>query len=403
MPILAVRPFALLKHRFVRDTLVAILKQISLIVLLIEAIFLGEKFAALFDAVVEHNGRLSDIFLVLMCTSPEVFDLALALALLLAVYQVMLRARENRELLVLAGAGMGTRQLLAVLVAVGGIAQATSMIVSGAIEPAAHYASRVVLFNAQYRALRQGAVAGQFYRFPKHVAFVSTPKGNPSERRLFLEEEHTGGYRVMTADEANLAGPDAHGILTLELLDFNSFDFDSPVSPVSSDRRPSQTCPLCPPQTDDAPPVTMRVKHMTQRVAVDQLVPFDPRGTVTDEWTIFELLGIAPPPVRTGEDTVRVLGDRIARGVLCLLAPFLALTALAFTSRRTQPFAMPAAFLSLMALNLVDTAIVRSASSAGPEVLTIGLLLAAMTALGGLIALLVRVEGQLIRPAMARP
>jgi lipopolysaccharide export system permease protein len=387
---------AFLQHRFVRDTIVGILKQIGLIILLIEAIFLGERFPALFDSVVEHNGRLTDIFLLLLCASPEVFDLALALALLLAVYQVMLRAREDRELLVLSGAGVGTRQFLAVLVIVGGIAQAASMVVSGLLEPAAHYASRVVLYEAQYRALKTGVVSGRFYHFPKHVAFVLTPHSDPTRRHIFLEEQHPGGYRVITANEADLTGPDKHGILSLDLTGFNSFDFNAP-------HYADEKCPLCPSEDDNGPPTTMRVKRVTQRVSVEQLVPFDPRGSTLDEWTLLELLGIAPAPEQPKDDPTRALGDRIARGILCVLAPLLALTALAYTTRRTQPIAMPAAFLSLMGLNLIDTAVVKAVASAGPDLLTVGLFAAGSILLVGLLVLLVRIESRIIRPAMARP
>jgi lipopolysaccharide export LptBFGC system permease protein LptF len=386
---------AFLQHRFVRDTIIAILKQVGLIILLIEAIFLGERFPALFDSVVQHNGRLIDIFLLLLCASPEVFDLALALALLLAVYQVMLRAREDRELLVLSGAGVGTRQFLAVLVFVGAIAQGSSMLVSGLLEPAAHYASRVVLFNAQYRALKTGVVAGRFYRFPKHVAFIMTPHNDPTRRHIFLEEQHPDGYRVITANEANLTGPDKKGVLSLDLTGFNSFDFSAP-------HYSDEKCPLCPSE-GNAPPVSMRVQHVTQRVSVEQLVPFEPRGTTLEEWTLLELLGIAPPPEPAKDDPSKALGDRIARGILCVLAPLLALTALAFTTRRTQPIAMPAAFLTLMGLNLFDTAVVKAASSAGPELLTTGLILGGTAMLIALIVVLVRIESRVIRPAMARP
>jgi lipopolysaccharide export LptBFGC system permease protein LptF len=389
---------AFLQHRFVRDTIVAILQQAGLIILLIEAIFLGERFPALFESVVQHNGRLSDIFLLLACASPEVFDLALALALLLAVYQVMLRAREERELLVLSGAGVGTRQFLTVLVLVGALAQGSSMLVSGLLEPASHYASRVVLFNAQYRALKTGIVSGRFYTFPKHEAFIMTPRNDPTQRHIFLEEEQPSGYRIITANEANLAGPDKHGILSLDLMGFNSFDFNAPH--YSDD---AKKCPLCPSGDNNAPPVTMRVQRVTQRVSVEQLVPFDPRGTTLDEWTLLELIGIAPPPEPAKDDPTKALGDRIARGILCVLAPLLALIALAYTTRRTQPIAMPAAFLSLMGLNLLDSAVVKSASAAGPQVLTIGLVTGGSIMLIALLVLLVRIESRIIRPAMARP
>jgi hypothetical protein len=147
----------------------------------------------------------------------------------------------------------------------------------------------------------------------------------------------------------------------------------------------------------------MRVRRVTQRVSVEQLVPFDPRGTTLDEWTLLELIGIAPAPEPAKDDPTKALGDRIARGILCVLAPLLALMALAYTTRRTQPIAMPAAFLTLMGLNLVDSAVVKTVSSAGPQVLTAGLVAGGSIMLVTLLVLLVRIESRIIRPAMARP
>ncbi|MBV9329998.1 MAG: LptF/LptG family permease [Alphaproteobacteria bacterium] len=391
------QPFALLRQRFFRNTLSSIGIQILLVALLVEAIFLGEKFTALFEDIAARNGRMTDVALLLACTSPEVFDLALALALLLAVYQVLLRARENRELLVVAGAGTGIEQLVAALLSAGVAAFLASVFVSGIVEPAAHYASRVVLFNAEYRALRHGASAGQFYRFPNHVAFIVTPKHRSAERRLFIEEQNPDSYRVMTADGSRIAGPDAKGVLSLELLDYNSFDF------VGAAPAQIQACGAGCGSESVFPPVSMQVKHVTQRVKVEQLIPFDPRGSVVDEWTLLELLGLAPPSSQPGDDRAKALGERIARAMLCFLAPFLALTALAFTTTRSQPFAMPIAFLSLMALNLVASAAVRALARYGMPTLTTCLLTGGALLSLGLISVCVRNDGRILRPAMARP
>ena len=44
-----------------------------------------------------HEADLAGITLVLLCTSTEIFDLALAVAILMASYLTLLRMRENRD------------------------------------------------------------------------------------------------------------------------------------------------------------------------------------------------------------------------------------------------------------------------------------------------------------------
>ena len=129
----------------------------------------------------------------------------------MGVYRVLLRVREDRELLVMAGAGMGIGQVLGMLLGVGIVAQMGSLLVSGALGPASQYAQRVILFNAEYRILRDGGAGGQFYYFPSHVVFASAATKNAAPRHLFIREELADANRVITANQASLTGPDAKG------------------------------------------------------------------------------------------------------------------------------------------------------------------------------------------------
>jgi len=82
------------------------------VIILIEAIFLAEHFTWVFRDAVRHEADLAGIALVLLCTSTEIFDLALAVAILMASYLILLRMRENRELLVLFASVWGLMQFL---------------------------------------------------------------------------------------------------------------------------------------------------------------------------------------------------------------------------------------------------------------------------------------------------
>src|SRR5690242_4850393 len=150
----------------------SILGQSVAILILIEAIFLAERFTIVFRDAASKDANLLDIFLLLCCTSTEIFDLALAIAVLMAVYSIALQMRENRELLVLFAAGSGPFQLaaLALIVALG--SQFVSLSVSGFIDPESRYVQRVLLQDAEIRALKTGISTGQFYFFPDYVAFA---------------------------------------------------------------------------------------------------------------------------------------------------------------------------------------------------------------------------------------
>ena len=144
-----------------RSILTGIAGRVGLILLLVEAIFLGEKFPDLFNTVVERNGRLWDVFLLMICATPEIFDLALALALLVAVYQVLLRSRENRELQVIAGAGIGTFEFVKFALAVGVVALIGSMLNSGRWSSRlrnTRSASSFSTLNIAHYSVRQGTV-----------------------------------------------------------------------------------------------------------------------------------------------------------------------------------------------------------------------------------------------------
>jgi len=152
--------------RFFRSIMAGVAGRVMVVLLLVEGIFLGEKFPDLFNTVIDRHGGLWDVILLLACATPEIFDLALALALLLAVYQMLLRSRENRELLVIAGAGAGTFDFVAVLLVIGLAGQFGSMLISGLVQPAAQYAKRVVLFDAEYHALLRGGGTASFILSP---------------------------------------------------------------------------------------------------------------------------------------------------------------------------------------------------------------------------------------------
>src|SRR5215469_9140320 len=326
-------------QQYARDFFSGILLQVLAVVALIEAIFLAERFTIVFRDAAAKDANLLDIFLMLGCTSTEIFDLALSVAVLIAVYSTVLRMRENRELLALFAAGSGPLHLtlLALVVALG--SQFVSLAVSGLVDPESRYVQRVLLLDAEMRALKTGISSGQFYFFPNYVAFAPEQGGanqglfTPNEsyltaghaivphkraakknnRRLFLYEQAGPTMsRVITADRARLDGPNAAGIVALHLSGFAQHMFNDREKPAS----PAPLEPVCTgcPSTEGIPQVAMNVHDMTQVMRVSQLLPFPPRGTDAKEQTIIEQIlqrpNANPTDYRVNMET---LGDRGAR------------------------------------------------------------------------------------------
>jgi lipopolysaccharide export system permease protein len=385
--------------RFFRSMMAGILGRVVVILLLVEGIFLGEKFPELFNNVIDQHGGLWDVLLLLACATPEIFNLALALALLLAVYQTLLCSRENREILVIAGAGAGTFDFVAFLLVIGLAGLLGSIAISGLVQPVAQYAKRVVLFDAEYHALLQGGGDGQFYAFPGHTVYVSAQSGQPARHRVFIEERNADHTYAITSDGARLSPMRGDGQLQLNL---------SAVKVVAFDRAPDEDVAVAPdhPATRkgelSGDPLVIEGSSATQRLSLTDLIPFQSRGGTTDEMTVFSLIQKALGSVAGGQKEARAFGGLIAQGLLSLFAPLLAATALCLTNRKTQAFAIPAALLLLAAANLLMVALVRVLANFGASALLIAIVFMGGVTVVGMATLIRRMQNKMILPMLGR-
>jgi len=398
-------PFAQLSSR---SFFAGVALLVLVIMVLVEAVFLAERFPMVFRSVFENNADPFDTALLFLLNSTQVFDLALAIAVLMAVYWTALRMRENRELLVLFAGGAGPWRLILLALAVAVLAQLGSLTVSGLLDPMALYAQRAVLFNAEFRALRKGINTGQFYKFPGRVAYAPAKvRGVPGANRtrgLFVYEQlNPGKFRVITADRAHLDGPDPFGRVTLSLGGFTSHTFADPTVPGGLQAAPPP-CTDCRQESGSRSRVTLSARDVTQEMNTDQLLAFLPRGSVGEEVTLFEQFRekAAQMTERHRED-MRLLGERLARSFLCLLAPLMALVSVCLTSRFTNYFALPLACMGLMSLNVASEWFIKAVAPTDP--LTAFGAPALFTAVFAALLLIeiVRDQGRLARPQLARP
>ena len=85
-------------------------------------------------------------------------------------------------------------------------------------------------------------------------------------------------------------------------------------------------CTDCSEHLTDGPPISMKVRDMSQLMMVDQLLPFTARTSNTEEQTMFEQLFVPDydaPDARAAQ--MRLLAERFSRSLLSFLAPLVAL------------------------------------------------------------------------------
>ena len=387
--------------RFFRSMMTGVLGRVVMILLLIEGIFLGEKFPELFNNVIERHGGFGDVVLLLACATPEIFNLALALALLIAVYQTLLRAREDREILVIAGAGTGTYYFVGFLLLIGVAGLFGSMAISGLVQPAAQYAKRVVLFRAEYNAMLHGGGDGQFYTFPDHTVYVIPHQGQPTGQPLFIEERTANHTYAITSETASLSEARADGQLLLNLNAVKMVDFDR--TPGKGGVAAAPGPPAGRIDRSGVDVFQIEAGKANQRLSPADLIPFRSRGGTADEMTIFALIQKTLGSLAGDEKEIRAFGDLIAQSLLSLFAPLLAAATLCLTNRKTQAFAIPAALLVLVAANLLMVALVHFLANFGSSVLLTGIVVAAVVAVAGQTTLIRGMQNQLVLPMLGRP
>ncbi len=150
------------------------------------------------------------------------------------------------------------------------------------------------------------------------------------DRTLFVYQQigpHTS--RVVTAAQARLDGPDRSGKIVLNLNDFTSHTF-ADAHPMPSDngagRKGLVQCRNCTDLLKEGPPVSMKVRDMSQLMMVDQLLPFTARSSNIAEQTVFEQLFVPDYQTKDARAAqMRLLAERFSRSLLSFLAPLMAL------------------------------------------------------------------------------
>ena len=299
----------------------------------VEAIFLTDLIInRILPRVLENGASLVNVLVLVVLSLPSSLYIAMPVALLAAVYFVVLRRRETREFIVFAGMGQGVGRLVGFGLVLGVLALVLSLFVSGHVEPLARYEAGRTMFNVRLEALRTGAIgAGKFYQHDDFTIFAGAGKtSSVANNVFFLQSVEADRYRLVTASQSNRLNAPEMTNAGVVLRDAAAYDFE--IESAGAD------CADCP-----ALSVVPRAARASSQILIElpDLVfdEVDPRGTRIAERTSLELLSDD-----LGRRAVRSeLIERLYRGLLVLLTPLLAIVAVALTRPANFLLVLPAA------------------------------------------------------------
>jgi len=333
----------------------------------IEAIFLAELIVShLLPHLLQNQGDFWQLMQLVLLAAPEGLFISLPLALLISIYLVLLRRKEAREFVAGAGMGRSPRTLVVLCVVFGLAGFAVSMVLTGFVEPHARYQMGRAFFDLRYEALRNGEIGpGKFYESGDLAVFAAGGRVNEVADDLFvLQRLENNRSRVIVADRTLSLGAAAGSTLGLVLDRAAVYELSLLPQGALMEGVPEGfrvDCRDC----RSLRPASLDNLLTLSRVVVE-LPQFDfpelrPRGERSEERTLFELL----QGDLADASNARVLGERLLRGLLCIVAPLLALLAMTVTTGRTMLLVLPAAAGLVLAGSFFGAHAVRFLSAGG--------------------------------------
>jgi lipopolysaccharide export LptBFGC system permease protein LptF len=389
--------------RFTASLVGRIVRSYLLITALICGIYLVEQFVPLLENAMRYAfGGLVFGKLLLMLT-PGIIDFALPLAVLSVAYFVVLDARERRELLAISAAGSGATHLVVVVVATGALAAGVSLAISGFVKPAASFAFRTTFAASLNETLSKGAPVGAFYAQRDRVLY-SRPSSAPDQRvfRLF-EFEGDRLQQVVVSDCARMRVE--RGVVMTETCDVKGYRFgggNSAKAVVLAQAVDKKPCSVCADPEGHVTLARFSAGESTFSFAMGDVFTAPARDR-SMELSLVELL--AGDGDRFGNaGNAELATAKILSALSCVMAVFMALLAVAFTTPRTRAIALPLAGAAMMgAMILVNSQAWLLQPDAGRLMLLVKLAAVA----GGLLLVVTLVTrsayGRLVAPALARP
>lgn len=368
--------------RYVRGLLFDIIKFTLMIFLGIEAVFISDKVITEYlTLVLENNGRITDLLLLIALTLPNVIYIGFPIALLISIYLVLLRRREALEFLMFSVSGRSTISLTGLIAAIGCCSALMSLVLTGYIQPHFRHIFDKTLYNITYLAITEGRFAtNRVYQFNDYALFAAEGQVSDVAKNIFVYQKlKNQRYKITTSDRVANRRDQAAPSMNLLLENVTVYEFG---------QRSAQGVGL-------SPNKVVNYNRMIDGYPAIEFPQPDPRTKHARTRTSLELLvaGHFPPHISYE------LSKRLLWGVLCLLAPLLALLAVASTHRSTVILALPAACGLILGGNFGGVYVLKQLAGIGA-----GITIAAPVAFGALVGitalwLISRMNLACIRPA----
>ncbi len=313
---------------------------------IVVGIYLTEELVGLLRLIGEAQAAVSTLWYMLALIAPNILDVAMPLATLIAMYRILLEAREQRELVVLAASSVGAQHFLRLLAIGACISASLTLAVSGFLEPSTRHEYRSKVFELFHASVSGGLPAEKIFHFGTNTVINRAKDRADGIHRLFLVEQVPGNPdRVITAERSLLAGPDPAGDYSLHIRDFL-------LHTIPEDQGPEDQGPDDQREGMFDTMRTWEANRLVYQVALSRFLNFPPRRRFIEEWSTPELLNFDPPGRQT-DAHLREAAVRIVRGLLCFLAPVLAVFALALTWQRTQIVTLPVACGQILFIDFI--------------------------------------------------
>lgn len=393
-----------------------VLQRVLLALLVIESIFIAESLTGLLERVLRSGGASWHVIAILLLTSPEIFDFALPLALMIGVYVALIASREDSEFIVCSAAGASWRRIPGFILFTGVAGMLASVIVSGYVGPLAAWGKRVMILDLQTTQIREqisDTTPRDTLRDFAGRTFIATSDKTAGESRgrLFIRHPPEGdGWRVTQAQDWTTVGPDANGTFVVTFANVLDYAFanitfgQTEGADTKSDR--SQDIPL---NGANAPRFSaIGADTVSLPISLDKVIDAADRLRQDREINLTELAGAVAAgaggaSVDALESVQRRAGELLGRAILCPIACLFGLVAMiAARGGISRYAALPAAGVGVLAFDTLSRPILSASAQQGAVALfATGIALLVACAVPLLIAVAIHGE-RIIRPADGR-
>ncbi|GEM_PF-6183960 len=327
-------------------------KMVIGILVIVEAVFISESFTTLLEITIKFGGDAWSLATLLALKMPQIIDFGLPIAIVIGFYFAITSARDNSELIVCAAAGISWKRLPVFALQIGGLGMVVSLLVSGYGLPMASYAKRIAIaqmYSAQITRQLLDPSPKITLREIGDNTLITLPGGSENGElrdNLFVYHPSVAGkLHVSLAEDwtvtrTNKSGQE--GVFSANLRQFTDYSLQSRDQQLS----------------------TARVNQFSLEFKLSDLLREVDRKRRDDEVFLVGLAGLFSTSEPT--DARGILGEKIARALLCPAAALLALLGAALSQFRfARLTALPFALAGVLTLDILGREILSNAAVAG--------------------------------------